>query len=284
MTQIDQFESAFNAAAKEPFQLQDVAIERVLVMTDLAADDVDAYLSGVKKYLDVLGDGVVWEHVGTADLDIAECVQTLKDRAPDLLVSYRNLSNQNALPTYSLGDYLDVLLMQVEPPVLVTPHPSTDRAYAWAGINTDSVMVVTDHLVGDHRLVSWGSHFTEENGTLWLTHVEDDQVFERYMRVIGRISSIDTDDARETIRAQLLKEPTDFIHSARARLREGGAQHRVEPVVVMGHQVADYRRLVEEKSVDLLCFHTQDTGHQVAMHGVAYALACELDRVPLLML
>jgi nucleotide-binding universal stress UspA family protein len=284
VTQIDQFESAFNAAAKEPYRYEDVRVQSVLVMTDLPDDESEKYIANAKKYLDVLGQDATWEHVPTRDLDIAECVAAMKQRAPDLLVSYRNLNNPNALPTYSLGDYLDVLLMQVAPPVLVTPHPKTDRAYEWAGINTDSVMVVTDHLVGDHKLVSWGARFTEEAGTLWLTHVEDDAVFERYMRVIGRIPTIDTDSAREDILAQLLKEPRDYIESARERLREAGVQAQVEDIVVTGHRIADYRKLVEKHNVDLLCFHTQDEDHQVAMHGVAYALACELDRVPLLML
>jgi hypothetical protein len=282
MTQIDQFESAFNAAAKERFRYERVEVGSVLVMTDLEPAAAEDYVESVKKYLDVLGD-VRWEHVRTSELDIAECVGVLKDKAPDLLVSYRNLNNPHALPVRSLGDYLDVLLQQTSPPVLVTPHPQHDAKYEWAGINTDAVMVVTDHLAGDHRLVNWGARFTEKGGKLYLTHLEDDLVFERYIGVIGKIPTLDTDLAREEILQQLLKEPHDWIRSAREEVEAQQLGVEIVEVVQIGHQTADYKRLVEQHSIDLLVFYTEDEG-QVAMHGVAYGLACELDRVPLLML
>ena len=43
------------------------------------------------------------------------------------------------------------------------------------------------------------------------------------------------------------------------------------------------QRLIEQHQVDLLVLNTQDE-NQLAMHGVAYALAVELRHIPLLML
>ena len=49
-------------------------------------------------------------------------------------------------------------MRKTNPPVLVLPHPISG-GYEWAGINTDRVMVVTDHLTGDNVLVDYGVAF-----------------------------------------------------------------------------------------------------------------------------
>ncbi len=103
------------------------------------------------------------------------------------------------------------------------------------------------------------------------------------MGVISRISEIDTDVARETIHRQLVKEPRDYIASCRRILQDAGVSIRVEEIVVLGHRISEYRKLIEEHEVDLLVFNTKDED-QLAMHGLAYPLAVELQQVPLLML
>ena len=60
-------------------------------------------------------------------------------------------------------------------------------------------------------------------------------------------------------------------------------QRFLEPIVRLGRSVRDYRELVEARQVDLLVFNTKDSA-QLAMHGMAYSLAVELKRVPLLLL
>ena len=57
----------------------------------------------------------------------------------------------------------------------------------------------------------------------------------------------------------------------------------VEQVVVFGHHLAEYKRLIERHAVDLLVLNTKDD-QQLAMRGMAYALAVELREIPLLML
>ena len=65
--------------------------------------------------------------------------------------------------------------------------------------NAQVVMAITDHVTQDHHLVSTAARLTAPGGTLWLTHVEDQGIFDRYIDAISKIPEIDTDTARETI-------------------------------------------------------------------------------------
>ena len=144
-------------------------------------------------------------------------------------------------------------------------------------------MAVTDHLTGDHRLVNFAVRFTETAGQLYLTHVEDDSTLDRFVEAIGRIPSIDTDDAELRIRERLLRDPTDYIESCVVALAAANVEVSIERIVTLGHRLREYKRLVEEHGVDLLVFNTKDDD-QLAMHGLAYPLAIELRDTPLLML
>ena len=148
---------------------------------------------------------------------------------------------------------------------------------------TRSVLAVTDHLTGDDRLVNHAVHFTDPQGILYLSHIEDEADFERYLEVISKIPTIDTENAQEAIGQQLLKEPQDYIDSCRAALHESGLTLQIESSVLMGHRISDYKRLIQEHSIDLLVLNTKDE-EQFAMHGLAYPLAVELRQVPMLML
>ena len=132
-------------------------------------------------------------------------------------------------------------------------------------------------------MVNYAAHVTQPGGRLLLSHVEDDAIFERYMEAISKISTIDTDVAREEIRARLLKDPEDYIESCRERLARTSPELTIESIVTSGHHIRAYRRLIEEHEVDLLVMNTKDED-QLAMHGLAYSLAIELRTVPLLML
>jgi hypothetical protein len=144
-------------------------------------------------------------------------------------------------------------------------------------------MAISDHLTDDHRLVNHALRFTENGGTLWLTHVEDKATLGRYMEVISKIPTIETDDAREALREQLLKEPQDYIAGCVEVVRAAGTHVTVEGLVLFGSRLAEYKRLIEQHTVDLLVLNTKDQD-QLAMHGIAYALAVELRQIPLLML
>ena len=216
MTKVDQFESAFRAADKPVFEFLQPVVERALVVTDLRGADATAFRDQVRDFLAVLGNGVQW------DLDDGDSFDTIKvllervnERKPDLICTYRNLHSEAWRWPYSLGEYLDVLTQIVACPVLVLPHPLVTRTNGRTLQGTDIVMAVTTHLAGDNSLVNNAAGFTNDDGTLWLAHVEDERGFGRFIDAISKIDAIDTDTARERIPAQMLKEPGDYIRSCR---------------------------------------------------------------------
>lgn len=286
MSTLDRFESVFNAAAREVFAQQPVEIGRVLLVHDLAEALQDDFLYLAKGFLSVLEarDKPDWELFGgDKPFSVREVLNAVEQARPDLVVTYRHLHSAVGEWPHSLGEHVDVLTQATSTPVLVLPHPGRKDLPGHALKNTDRVMAVTDHLAGDHRLVSHAAHFTQDGGTLYLAHVEDDTVFERYITAIGKIPDLDTDIAREEIRARLMEDPTEYIESCRTGLARGNQHLTVESRVKLGHQLADYRGLVEENEIDLLVMYTKDD-EQLAMHGIAYPLAVELRTTPLLML
>jgi len=144
-------------------------------------------------------------------------------------------------------------------------------------------MAVTTHMAGDNSLVNNAAGFTNDDGTLWLAHVEDERGFGRFIDAISKIDAIDTDTARERIAAQMLKEPGDYIRSCREVIVTHRPTVRVQKIVTAGSRLTEFRRLIDRYSIDLLVMHTKDED-QSAMHGLAYPLAVELRETPLLLL
>lgn len=286
MPKVDQFESMFRAAARELFRYELVEIKSVLVITDRSEEEAKVFGKRVRDFLKVLGPDkdVEWRDVAGSEFGSAGELLELVDSAhPGLICTYRNLHSNAWKWAYSLGTHLDLLTQHTRVPVLVLPHPDSHRLADHAFENTDTVMAITDRLSGDQRLVNYAVRFTEKGGTVWLTHVENEVTFERYMEVISKIPSIDTDEARETMQQQLLKDAREYITNCREVLRAQGLQLAVEKLVTFGHHLAEYQKLIEEHKVDLLVLNTK-VEDQLAMHGIAYALAVELRRIPLLML
>ena len=284
MTQIDQFESAFKSASKTLYEHATVPFASVLVATDRPQAEAEEYAERVRHFLAILGEEINWQTVIAEEYSNAEeLLSIVQKAAPDLVVTYRNLRTTSWKFPHSLGSCVNVLTQVGGAPVLLLPHPLAGRELDHALKNTDRVMCVAGHLTGDHQLVNHGARFTVEGGTLYLAHVEDDTVFERYMETISKIPEIDTDLARETISLRLLKEPRDYIESCRSVLQEVGLDLIVEDVVTVGHRVSFYRDFVEQYELDLLVLHTKDED-QLAMHGLAYPLAVELREIPLLLL
>ncbi|MED6314318.1 MAG: hypothetical protein VX704_04725 [Verrucomicrobiota bacterium] len=286
MSTLDQFESVFNAASREVFARQPVAIDRVLLVHDLTEPKRDDFLYLTKSFLSVLEarGKPDWELFGgDSPFGIREVLEAVEQAKPDLVVTYRDLHGAAGEWPQSLGRHVDVLTQATMTPVLVLPCPEKGNMPGHALQNTDRVMAVTDHLAGDHRLVSYAAHFTRDCETLFLSHVEDDTVFERYISAIGKIPDLDTEIAREEIKVRLLEDPIEYIESCRTGLAREGSQIKVESRVKLGHLLADYRELVEENEIDLLVMYTKDE-EQLAMHGIAYPLAVELRSTPLLML
>jgi len=283
MPQFDQFASRFKAAAKDRFVYRRIDIARAALVTDRVGDEADALLQQVRGFLSVLGDDTAWSVVDGAGCETAtSMMDTLSETDAQLIVTYRNLHQSGGYRQYTLGKHVDVLTQVTPMPVLILPHPEVPD-FADRLRHTQVVMAMTDHLTGDDRLVNTALRLVQAGGRLMLTHVEDDRVFSRYLNVIEKIPSIDTDNARKQILRQIQKEPSEYIDSAIAAIADADLPVAVEKLVTHGRRLEEYRKLVEQRGVDLLVMHTKDED-QTAMHGMAYPLAIELRNTPLLAL
>jgi len=285
MLHLDQFESAFKSAVKQRYSYSPVEISSVLVFTDLGAEETRRFVADIREFLAVLErDTVTWHQVPGEQFDDAgDLLQIVEDKRPDLICAYRNLHGGARRFPFSLGAHVDVLTQATTTPVLLLPAPTDDGRLPDGIENTNEVMVLHDHLTGSDPMVNYGVRFTAPGGKLFLTHLENDHDFLRYMDVISKLPSIDTDVARQDIAAQLLKEPSDYIESAEAELAQLKLPIEIHKIVTTGHHVATCKRLVEENEIDLIVMNTKDE-EQLAMHGLAYPIAVELRDVPLLML
>lgn len=281
MTQIDQFASVFKSAVHEVFAYERIAIAKVLVVSDLQDEPAATFGARARTFLAGLGVEVVWRDLGATDFsNVGELLEQVVAEAPDLLCTYRHLNSSAWRWPHSLGSQLDVLTQATPIPVLVLPRPEKAATTATA---PQKVMALTDHLTGDARLVNYAAAFTAAGGTLVLAHIEDERIFDRYMEVIAKISSLDTDTARQTIRDRLIKEPEDYIRSCQEGLAAHGLPLTLHHEVSFGHRLSEIERLVREHRLDLLVLNTKDAD-QLAMHGLAYAVAVQLRHTPLLML
>jgi hypothetical protein len=285
MTNLDQFESVFKSADKAVYTYDRPTFNRVLLVTDLNEADAATIANRARSFLTALDEADTrWDTLCGDDFDSVQALlENIEKQKPDLIVTYRHLHSEAWKWPYSLGEYLDVITQTITVPVMVLPHPDAQRALPHSIKDTDRVMAIANHLTGDNQLINMALAFTNPGGTCWLTHVESQPVFERYMDAVSKIPGIDTDVAREALGEQLLKEPRDFIVACRETLDAQGLQVRIEEVVTMGRQVDEYGKLIAKREIDLLVLHTKDDD-QLAMHGASYALAVELRGIPLLML
>ena len=286
MTRIDQFESVFKSADKPVFRYEPFSVGSPMVLTDLDDEAAESFAVLAGKYAGAGGSREISAQrvIKGADFStIEECLELIAVGKPDLICTYRGLHSDCWRWGQSLGSYVEVLTQTVSVPVLVFPHPAAAETLSAAEAGCRHVMAMTDHLAGDSRLVNAALFFTPAQGTLHLTNLEDQQVFERYMEAIDKIPSIDSAAARDSVLAQILKEARDYIQSCRTVVEEQELDVEIQETVELGLHVADYKRLAAARDVDLLVMNTKDSG-QLAMHGLAYELAVELNDIPLLLL
>ncbi len=284
MLEADDFESAFRSADKRHFHVQRPVIESVLILTDLDGEDLENFEASCREFLAVLGNSIRWKLLGSADhSDISEALGHIENFQPDLVCTYRNINTEAWKWPFSLGAYVNVLTRATQIPILILPNPKEIEASQWQSSNTDSVLVVTDHLAGDDAMVNWGARLTRKSGELHLAHVEDEAVFDRYIKAISKIEGIQTEFAERAIRAQLLKEPSEYAQTCADTLGESGHGFEVKSHTQFGGSLEHYERLIADHHVDLLILRATEAG-QLAMHGASYLLAVQHRRVPVLML
>ncbi|MEJ2044400.1 MAG: hypothetical protein P8X74_04635 [Reinekea sp.] len=286
MLKIDEFESVFRSAVKDNYRHQDIGIRSAVLLTDLSESEAQALLAQVKVYCAAVHDlaNVSWHMLSGTEFQQAEVLlNSIEQFDVDLIVTYRNLYSNAWQHPFSLGEHLDILVQKTPTPVLVIPHPHANYKRDPSLNSCTSAMVVTDHLVNNHRLVSSGLTFLPQKGELYLTHIEDQFYFDRIIDAFSKIPNIDTELATQTLSEQLLKAPAEYIKSVITELDALEKQIHVNAIVEFGHQLKDYIKHIEQKRVDLLVIDAKD-GEQMAMHGLAYPLAIEVRNIPVLML
>jgi hypothetical protein len=280
--QLDEFESRFKRAAREVFEYREVTYARVLLVTDLPADKGGSLAETVKGFGGVADDAEARVLDNSVFPGLSRILQELDDFKPDLIVSYRMLNYKDKSQGYTLGVYIDILTQATSIPVMLLPSVE-DAEFDALVDHTDKVMVVADHLQGDYRLIDQALPFTRGTGRLELVHIEEEQIFERYMSSIEKIPSISSQEARVEILETLLKEPADYIASCVKDLEGRFPELSVESTVRLGGMLGEIKKLIDRSSVGLVVANTKDD-QQLAMHGEAYALAVELRKIPLLLL
>lgn len=286
MLSLDQFESAFRAAARSQYIHRPLCLERILVVTDLPQERADRYAERAAPFFQVRDQHPTLTALGhdhTADL--GKLIEQVKEREPDLIVTYRCLHSPAWRWPYTVGDHIEVLTQITDIPVLLLPRIDTGDADQDPLQPPKVVMAMTDHLVGDAQLVRWAAGLCPPGEWLVLAHVEDEVVFNRYMDLIGKIPEIETTVAVREIRERLFKEVREWIRHCRAVLHErlDDQAPRIEEAITLGHLLKTYRDIVIEREAELLVLNTKDDD-QLAIHGMAYPLMIELRRIPLLLL
>ncbi len=286
LSQVDQFESVFRSALKDFYTYETVKFSAVLLITDLDKNESEAFRQKTQDFLQHTRGIVSSDFFLICGNDFnttADLLQQIEQHQPDLVITYRNLHSNAWRFPHSLGEHLDVLLQKTMIPVMVLPHPKAGYKAEHALQDTSEIMVVTDlRAVNDH-LINHAVAFSQPQGNLYLSHVEDKRIFERYVDAISKIDVLDTELARTRLTEQLLKEPEDYFHSCAEALHEQFPQLNVLSMVMFGELVKEYRHQIDSRQLDLLVLSAKDE-RQHAMHSVAYPLAVELRQIPLLML
>ncbi|MGV6851809.1 MAG: hypothetical protein ACWA5R_06485 [bacterium] len=286
MSNIDQFESTFRSASREVYHFNRVPIARVLIVSDQNGETLANYSRSVKEFLSFLNhdNQLEWlELSGDQFTTAADLLERVKQIQPDLICTYRNLQTTAWEFPYSLGVHLDVLLQRTPVPVLMTPHPLAGRQAEHAMHDSKTVMAVTSHLNKDFRLVDYAATMTERKGCLFLTHIEDERTFNRYVNTMQKVSEIATDRVAELLKEQLLKDPLEYIESCQKGLKDAQADVDVQAIVTFGRHLDKYREQISEQKLSLLVMNAKDE-EQLAMQGLAYELAIEFREIPLLLL
>lgn len=290
MTKVDQFESQFRAAGREPFRYEPPFFDRILIITDMDGqeaqdwrDEIAAFLSALPILEDSGANREITMVLGAEFETEKDLLDLVDEKKPGLVVTYRHLHSQGWQWHYSLGEHLDVLIGATSVPVLVLPHPKARTKAPHAQQDTNRVMVMTDHLTGAHELVNSGAALCQSQGRLFLSHLEDSPTFEHYVAAIGKIPSIDTENARIKLREQLIKEPTDYIESCRQILADKRPGIEVEAIVDFGRRLETYQSLIRDHEIDILVLNAHKDD-QLAMRGLVYPLAVDLRHIPLLLI
>ena len=283
---LDEFESQFKSAIKVPYTYEAISLGRVALVSDGDSAATQQLMENVNHFVPPLTEHSEpeWKAIGCEDFStLSDLLSQLKEFNSDLVIAERNLKLDHADNLiYGLTNYVDALTQVLDVPVLLLPNREHDYIGTPYGA-PKNIMVESNHLTGDNRLINWGVRFAEPAGSLFLTHIEDAVAFANTIEAISRIPEIDTDLAERTLRDTLLKLPNDFARSTTRQLSTQFPQMAVHEIVQFGSALSEYQSIIDDNHIDLLILNTKEEG-QLAMNGIVYAMAVEFKYRPLLLL
>ncbi len=280
---IDEFESIFRRSEKVKYENQDLEIKSVLLISDQNEPSVSNLKDQAQKFLPSINSNTEWNTVrGDQFSNVGDLLRLLQEHSPDLVITYRHLQEESLIPQHSLGVYVDVLTQVIQIPILLLPG-TAQKPKSLDEMSCQRVMIVTDHIRGDNNLINYGVKLCSNQGTVWLCHIEDDLIFQRYLNAISRIPEIETHQAEELIQNRLLDDASEFIDSCIKDLSTRRPDLTYQSSVGLGHHLKIYRDLVNQQNINLLIFNTKDED-QLAMHGLGYSMSIEFTDRPLLLL
>jgi hypothetical protein len=280
---IDEFESIFKRSEKVKYEYQELKINSVLLISDQNESSVSELKNQAQKFLPSINSNTNWNTVtGEQFSNVGDLLRLLQEHSPDMVITYRHLQEESLIPQHSLGVYVDVLTQVIQIPILLLPG-TAQKPKSLDEMSCQRVMIVTDHIRGDSNLINYGVKLCTEQGTVWLCHIEDDLIFQRYLNAISRIPEIETQQAEELIQNRLLDDASEFIDSCIQDLSIRRPDLTYQSSVGLGHHLKIYRDLVNQQNINLLIFNTKDED-QLAMHGLGYSMSIEFTDRPLLLL
>ena len=283
---IDKFESVFKGAVKDYFVYKSLEIKKIMVITSGDSSRAEFLLEKVRNFLRVVirEKQIEWVKVEGEDFDsVPELMEICEREKPDLIVAYRHLKQKHKKLPFSIGVYLDMLTQATKFPIMVLPYFEDQDEYKNVMNDCNAVTAVANHITTEHKLVNYGIYFTEPEGKLFLTHIEDRMVFDKYIDIISKIPELSTELAEKEIKARLFSEPAAYIESCEKTLGDRQINLEIIPVIKLGHAIEDYKAQILNHEIDLLIMNTRDED-QLAMQGMAYSLAVELTQIPLLLI
>ncbi len=286
--QIDEFESQFKSAIREPYLYEDIRLETILVILDQDNPAESPLATTLKRFVPDIAEShdgrPIWRFLGRQDFsNVRELLGRVEQLRPGLIIAERNLGlDEEHNLIYGLTNYIDSLTQVTTIPVLLLPNKPQEELARELTL-PKNVALQTDHLTGDNNIINWGIRFAEPDGALLLTHIEDDKTFRYYLAAIEKIPQINSSVAENVLREMLLKEPLNFITEVRNKLSEEFPEISISEIVRFGHTLSDYKAVLDNHQVDLLIINTKED-QQLAMKGIAYAIAVEFKNTPLLLL
>jgi len=106
MTKLDQFESVFKSADKAVYTYDRPRFGRVLLVTDLNEADTADITGRARSFLTAIDEaGTRWGTLsGDAFGNVQALLESIEERKPDLIVTYRHLHSETWQWPHSLGE------------------------------------------------------------------------------------------------------------------------------------------------------------------------------------